>query len=88
MHARIPIVATQVGGIPDALEHGRAGLLIQPCKPDAMAAAISRLHHDQEFADELKEAAYLRVTIHYASKTMALGYLDIYNSLIPLAKPA
>ncbi|OEU54017.1 MAG: hypothetical protein BA862_14315 [Desulfobulbaceae bacterium S3730MH12] len=86
MHARTPVVATEVGGIPEVLEQDRAGLLIEPCKPDAIAIAIRRLHCDKELANELKSGAYHRVTIRYASNTMALGYIDIYNALIDDAR--
>ncbi|MEA3357527.1 MAG: glycosyltransferase family 4 protein, partial [Patescibacteria group bacterium] len=82
MHARIPVVATEVGGIPEVLEQGRAGLLIELRNPDAIAAAIRRFHCDKELANELKSDAYHRVTTHYASSIMALGYMDIYNPLI------
>jgi glycosyltransferase involved in cell wall biosynthesis len=37
------IVATSVDGIPEALEHGRAGLLVPPQNPDALATAILRI---------------------------------------------
>ena len=88
MQAKTPIVATNVGGIPEVLEHGRAGLLVEPCNPDALAKTIGRLYHNQHLATELTNIAYQRVTTHYSSKAMALGYLDIYNGLIHKAKPA
>ncbi len=82
MQAKVPIVATEVGGIPEVLHNGRAGLLIQPCKPHALAEAIRRLYHDGELASKLTNVAYHRVTTHYATKNMASGYLDIYKNLI------
>ncbi len=42
------IVATTVGGVPEVLEHGRAGLLVRPKDPSAMAAAFRRLMHDPD----------------------------------------
>ena len=88
MQAKTPIVATNVGGIPEVLERGRAGLLVQPCNPDALAEAISCIHRDGQFATELTNTAYQRVTTHYSSKAMALGYLDVYNGLIHNAQAA
>jgi glycosyltransferase involved in cell wall biosynthesis len=38
-----PVVATRVGGLPAAIEHGRTGLLCPPDNPFALARAIERL---------------------------------------------
>ena len=40
MQERVPIIATKVGGIPDVLEQGKAGLLIQPGKSRELYSAI------------------------------------------------
>ncbi|MBI2408269.1 MAG: glycosyltransferase [Gemmatimonadetes bacterium] len=40
------IVSTAVDGSPELLDHGRAGLLVPPADPPALAAAISRLLAD------------------------------------------
>jgi glycosyltransferase involved in cell wall biosynthesis len=37
------IVATHVGGIPEALDHGAAGVMVPPRRPDALAAAVLKL---------------------------------------------
>jgi glycosyltransferase involved in cell wall biosynthesis len=41
------IVATEVDGIPEALDGGRAGVLVQPMRPDALAAAVIELLGDR-----------------------------------------
>ena len=82
MQAKVPIVASKVGGIPEVLDNGRSGLLVKPCKPDAFAEAISLLSSDKNLAKQMTNIAYQQVTTHYASKNMALGYLDIYKGLI------
>lgn len=40
MAAGRPVIATRVGGIPEAVEHGKTGLLIPPDDPEALAQAI------------------------------------------------
>jgi glycosyltransferase involved in cell wall biosynthesis len=48
-----PVVATAVGGVPAALEHGAAGLLVPPRDVDALVAALDRLGDDAELRDRL-----------------------------------
>lgn len=43
-----PVVATAVGGVPAALDHGRAGLLVPPGDVDALVAALIRVVDDAE----------------------------------------
>lgn len=38
-----PVIGSRTGGIPDAIEEGRSGLLVPPKQPAALAAAIERL---------------------------------------------
>lgn len=55
--ARVAIVATRVDGVPDALDFGAAGLLIEPGDPQALASAIVRLLEDQTLRDSLIKAS-------------------------------
>jgi glycosyltransferase involved in cell wall biosynthesis len=48
-----PVVATAVGGVPETLEHGRAGLLVPPSDLEALVSAIRRLAHDRELWERL-----------------------------------
>lgn len=84
MQAKIPIIATRVGGIPEVLQDGNVGLLVEPRRPDAIAQAVMALHSDEKLADELTGKAYHRVIIDFSSKTMAQKYLDLYSRLINL----
>ena len=56
----LPIVATRVGGIPDAVEHGREGLLVQPGRADLLAEAVLTLARDPERRAAMAAAAYAK----------------------------
>ncbi len=43
MAAGLPVVVTNVGGIPDIMRHGESGIMIPPRDPEALAGALSRL---------------------------------------------
>jgi glycosyltransferase involved in cell wall biosynthesis len=53
MDAALPIVATRVGGVPDLLEQGVHGLLVEPGDAEGMGAAIMELLSDRSRALEL-----------------------------------
>ena len=50
MAAGVPVVSTTVGGIPELLDGGRAGLLVAPGDPVGFAAALGRLLDDEALA--------------------------------------
>ena len=78
MRARVPVVATSVGGIPEVLEFGRAGLLVKPGNAQELAAGIMKLHDEPAFSAALSERAYKRLMTHYSSVAMAEKYHKIY----------
>ena len=53
-----PVVASNVGGIPEMIEDGVTGLLVPPHDADALAAAIVRLLTDHPLADMLGRAGH------------------------------
>ena len=78
MRARLPIVATAVGGVPEVLESGEVGCLVKPGDAGELAAAIMRLHDEPSYSAALSERAYKRLTTYYSSATMAEKYHQIY----------
>lgn len=63
--ARRPTVATRLSGIPELVEDGVTGLLVEPGDPQALAAAIARLLDDRELGSRLAEAGRRRVEAEY-----------------------
>jgi glycosyltransferase involved in cell wall biosynthesis len=56
MSCGVPVVSTNVSGIPELIDDGRNGLLIPPDDPAALADAIQRLHEDRVLAQRLGRA--------------------------------
>ena len=79
MQAKAPIIATRVGGIPEVLQNGDAGLLVKPYNPEALIKEIIKIHNNGKFTQKLVEAAYQRVITNYSSEAMAQKYLDLYS---------
>lgn len=49
----VPIVATEVGGVPEIILHGRNGLLVPARNPDKLAQAILKLAKDPPLRDQM-----------------------------------
>jgi glycosyltransferase involved in cell wall biosynthesis len=82
MHAETPIVATAVGGVPELLLNGEAGLLVPPADPRALAGAVNRLLRDGALAGELTRRAKAIVCSKYSPETMARSYLEAYENVM------
>ncbi|MFK7894510.1 MAG: glycosyltransferase [Myxococcota bacterium] len=79
MSAGRPIVASQVGGIPEAVEHARSGLLVSPSDDDALQDALQRLTTDASKAEAFGEAARARVEAEYSTRRMVERYAALYR---------
>jgi glycosyltransferase involved in cell wall biosynthesis len=56
--ARVPVVATNAGGIPAVIEHERTGLLVGQRDARAIASGITRLRDDRRLRDRVTEEGY------------------------------
>jgi len=81
MSAGLPIVATRVGGVPEAIEHDVHGLLVEPSRPESMAAALRRLMGDGALRRRLGEAARARFAAEFDSAIMVRRVEALYRSL-------
>ncbi|MEO1525537.1 MAG: glycosyltransferase family 4 protein [Planctomycetota bacterium] len=82
MTMRIPVVSTRIAGMPDLVEDGVNGVMIDPGSKDQLSAAIERVLTESELARRLVEAG--RQTIEsrfdFAKRMAKIG--AIYDSLI------
>jgi glycosyltransferase involved in cell wall biosynthesis len=83
--ARLPVIASEVGGMPEVVRHEQTGLLIPPNDPPALAAAISRLAQDQALAQRLAQAGRHFYDEHLRADTMVTQTLATYERCLPKA---
>ena len=76
MGTGLPIVATEVGGIPDMLEHGKTALLV-PCQVEAVFDACAALIKDPALRERLGRQA-LRDSSRFSAAYMAEQYQQVY----------
>jgi starch synthase len=75
-------VATSVGGLPEAVQHGRTGLIVPPEDPRALGAAIAELLADPERSRAMGEAG--RQDLEHRSRPDAVAEetLGVYERAI------
>lgn len=78
---RKPVVASKVGGIPEIIEDGRSGILVEPAKPERLAEAISMLLADPQAADRMAEQGYLTVTQKFLWANTGKNYEQTFKNL-------
>jgi glycosyltransferase involved in cell wall biosynthesis len=81
MAAGVPVVATRVGGIPDLIDDGIHGLLVEPKEPTQLANAILRICDDGRLRMTLAGAAYARVRGTYSAERIASQMERLYQRL-------
>lgn len=84
MSARVPIIATNVGGIPEALGRGQGGILIQPASPTQLASAIERIYRGEVTVQTMMEYSHERMRAKYSCGRMAARYLGVYRNLLAI----
>jgi L-malate glycosyltransferase len=84
-----PVVATAVGGVPEVVQHGTTGLLVEPGNPLALAQACLELAGDPKLAAALGNRARQTVEARFTSERSGRALLDAYRSvtLIPKGAP-
>ena len=80
-HGR-PVVASAVGGLIDAVEHERTGLLVPPRDPAALRAAIERLLSDATLRARLGAAARERAGERFSWAAATAATLDAYEAAL------
>jgi len=77
----VPVVSTNVGGIPDLVSDGRTALLVPPEDPEAMAAATVSLLEHRGRADTLRTAG-LELARDYAWPRVRERWRDVYRAAV------
>jgi glycosyltransferase involved in cell wall biosynthesis len=78
MAAGLPVVAANVGGIPEVVRHGGNGVLVPPDDHEALAAAVLGLMDRREAAVALGAAARRDVARDYTIDRMVERFEDLY----------
>src|SRR4051812_39912677 len=77
-----PVVATRVGGVPDVVQDGEDGILIDPGSPEQLADALVRLAGDPELRARMGESGRRRTLPRYAVSRLIDDMDSLYRELL------
>ena len=83
-----PIVATRVGGIPEAIINDVTGLLVESKDIDAMSNAIIRISSDTELQKQLGNTARQHAEVHYSASSYVSRLDEMYSRWANLKCPS
>ena len=81
-YLEVPIVATNVGGIPELISHNENGLLVPPDQPKKLADAINLLLSDKELGKKFANNGYNYVIKNFTWDSLLPKYIKFYRDLL------
>ena len=81
-YLKIPIIATNVGGIPELITDNETGILIPPNDPKMLESSINKLLLDNETSKKLADTGYEFVINNLTWKTLLPKYVKFYEDLV------
>lgn len=84
MAMQVPVVASNIGGIPEAVEQDSTGILVPVADAEALASALRRVLDDDELASRLGEAARRRVLDEFEAQASLRHFAAIHGATDPV----
>lgn len=88
MASGLPVVATNVGGIPELVADGRTGRLVPPGDPAALGDALLDMVEHPDRAADFGRAGRRTIEERYSFERMVEQFEDLYLRELPLRQPA
>ena len=81
MACRLPVIASNVGGIPKIIHHPEDGILVEPKNPDVLERQMIRVLDDHELAESLAANAHRTANEHYSIDIVAKKHFELFSYL-------
>lgn len=79
---QIPVVATNVGGIPELVSHNKTGILVPPEDPTKLSTEINNLLKDKKNSIKLTQNAHEFVINEMSWEKIIPKYIEFYEDLL------
>jgi glycosyltransferase involved in cell wall biosynthesis len=77
-----PVVASNVGGLSEVIEHDRTGIFVYPRSPESIAWGIERVLSDPDHAKRLAENAKEKLHKAYSWEAVAMKTVEVYKKVV------
>jgi glycosyltransferase involved in cell wall biosynthesis len=81
-YLNVPVIATNVGGIPELIKNNETGILVPPENPSKLAQAVNELLSDKEKANELARNGNTFVKNNMTWDVILPKYIKFYEDLL------
>lgn len=75
-----PVVGVNLSGIPELVEHGKTGLLVEPADPPALADALERVLTDAALRERIIPAAREKVVNDFDNRRWTLKLAEVFHA--------
>jgi glycosyltransferase involved in cell wall biosynthesis len=82
MSLGVPVIATNIGGSPEAVADGITGFLVPPADPEALADKIELLMNDPKLCERLGQAGPARVVERFSIEEMIQKTEALYGKCL------
>ncbi|MDO5509774.1 MAG: glycosyltransferase family 4 protein [Weeksellaceae bacterium] len=87
MLQNIPVVASEVGGIPSIIMHQQTGYLITPKNPDQLAETLLHIHQNPAEAAQVAQSGYEHAFKNFSAEAYVERVQNLYQQLIKAKIP-
>ena len=79
-YLKVPVIATNVGGIPELVVHQKTGILVPPEDPEKLAIAINNLLDNEESRRNFADNAFEFINKNFSWDVLLEKYTNLYES--------
>jgi glycosyltransferase involved in cell wall biosynthesis len=79
---KVPVVATDAGGIPELVIHNKTGYLSENKNPEDIAAGIIKILNEKEYRESCVDNAYKLLIEKHTVESMSKKYIEAYEKVI------
>jgi len=82
MATGVPVVASQVGGLAEVIEHDKTGVFVYPRSPESLAWGIDKVLSDPDHAKLLTKNAKEKLHKAYSWEAVAMKTVEVYKKVV------
>ena len=82
MATGVPVVASNVGGLAEVIDHDRTGLFVYPRSPESIAWGIGKILSDPDHAQWLTKNAKEKLHKAYSWEAVAMKTVEVYRKVV------